>query len=922
MSQQHGRGTLVITQPLEEDIGQYQCFAENEHGIATTNSVFYRKAELNSFKDEPVRTIDANEGDPLKLQCQPPDGYPKPNVYWLIQNTDTSFTSINNSRITVDPEGNLWFSNVTRLDASDDFYYVCCANSEFLNEFKVGNKILLNVIQTGISPTQNRFAPERQYVTRKNEVAIRGNRAVLYCIFGGTPLPQIVWSKNGRPIPWSDRITQGNYGKSIIIKHTTFEDSGSYTCESSNGVGRAQSYSISLQILAFPYFTIEPEVQSAAVEETITLKCEASGVPEPTIKWIYNGKSIAEAPANDRRTVNTNSIIIKNIFKNDTGNYGCNATNSLGYVYKDVYLNVLEIAPEITEPPRIEETVDRRNVSLRCRVFGSPRPIVRWVHDNNILTGGRYSVQQNGDLLITAVTFADGGSYKCLAENKFGKTEANGTLTVLEHTRITDEPQDYEVAAGNPATFRCNAVSDSDLTLDIKWFSDDEEIDFEAEPRFVLSNDYSLTISKTTELDSGNYKCVGSTRLDEVSAQASLIVQDVPNPPQLQTIKCNAHDASITWKPLGDNRAPILHYTIQYNTSFTPDTWEVVSEKVPATDFTYTVPMSPWANYTFRVIAFNKIGPSLPSGHSEYCFTEPDVPTKNPDNVEGKGSEPTNLIISWTHMPEIEHNGPNFYYKILWKRDIPAEKYNDETIHDWHQSNIVIRDQPTFERYRIKVIAGNREGESNAAAPEIIGYSGEDIPLQAPSNFTMIQTTASTSAVLSWNPVPLESIRGHFKGYKIQTWTEADGEDNYREIHIKDDAVPHPKALVTKFAPNAKNFARVLVFNSRYNGPPSAIIDFQTPEGTPSTVQSFEAYPLGSSAFLLTWKKPLQPNGRLTGYKIYYEEIKGTSIGSRLEREPHIADPRINSAKLAGLKPDTKYRLHIMATTKAGEGET
>jgi neuronal cell adhesion protein len=58
--------------------------------------------------------------------------------------------------------------------------------------------------------------------------------------------------------------------------------------------------------------------------------------------------------------------------------------------------------------------------------------------------------------------------------------------------------------------------------------------------------------------------------------------------------------------------------------------------------------MSPWANYTFRVIAKNKVGESSPSGHSKTCQTPADVPFKNPDNVEGRGSSPTNLIISWT----------------------------------------------------------------------------------------------------------------------------------------------------------------------------------------------------------------------------------------------------------------------------------
>lgn len=918
MSQQPGRGTLVITSPRDEDLGQYQCFAENEHGIATSNSVFVRKAELNSFKDELPKTVTANEGDPFKLQCQPPDGWPKPNVYWLIQNTDGSIKSINNSRMTLDPEGNLWFSNVTRFDQSNDFYYACSATSVFRNEYKLGNRILLDVTQTGISPIQNRHEPKRQYVTRKNEVALRGKRVELYCIFGGTPLPQTVWRKNGQPIPWNDRLTQGNYGKSLVIRHATFEDAGTYTCESSNGVGNAQSYSISLDVLAIPYFTIEPEIQNAAEDETVEFRCEATGTPEPTIKWIHNGKPISDADKNERRTISSNSIVIKKLKKQDTGNYGCNATNELGYVYKDVYLNVLALPPEITEPPRQEATVDGRTVTLNCRVFGAPKPVVKWIRNGLELTGGRYKVQESGDLLIESVSFSDVGEYTCHAENKFGVKEASGSLIVKEHTRITDEPQDYEVAAGNPATFRCNAVADSSLELTIKWLNNDEEIDFENEPRFVRTNDYSLTISKTTELDSGRYICLASTELDNTTAQATLTVQDVPNPPQLTGIRCNFKDAAISWEPLGDNRAPILHYTIQYNTSFTPDSWEVALDKVPATDFTYTVNMSPWANYTFRILAFNKIGPSLPSGHSDQCATQPDVPFKNPDNVEGKGTEPTNLLIQWTHMPEIEHNAPHFQYRVYWKRDIPAEKWNTEDIYDWKQSNILIRDQPTFQRYKIKVVSINEMGESNAEAKEVTGYSGEDKPTEAPTNFTMLQVTGSTSAVLSWDAVPIESVRGHFKGYKIQTWTEGDGEENYREIHVKGDST---KALVTKFTPDAKNFARVLVFNTRYNGPPSVTIDFRTPEGVPSSVQSFEAYPLGSSAFMLTWRKPLQPNGQLNGYKIYYEQVNGTRLENKQEREPHINDPRIVRAKLAGLKPNTKYRLHIAATTKAGEGE-
>ena len=61
------------------------------------------------------------------------------------------------------------------------------------------------------------------------------------------------------------------------------------------------------------------------------------------------------------------------------------------------------------------------------------------------------------------------------------------------------------------------------------------------------------------------------------------------------------------------------------------------------------VSLSPWGNYTFRVISRNKIGYSLPSFQSQnVCRTEPGVPHTNPENVIGEGDRPGNLVIFWT----------------------------------------------------------------------------------------------------------------------------------------------------------------------------------------------------------------------------------------------------------------------------------
>lgn len=180
--------------------------------------------------------------------------------------------------------------------------------------------------------------------------------------------------------------------------------------------------------------------------------------------------------------------------------------------------------------------------------------------------------------------------------NNREKTNCKRELIIpalADKTKISEGPVDYEVQAGSPATFRCSAQQDNDLVLTVDWLRNGEFINFEAEPRFVKMPDSSLTITKTTELDSGEYTCMASTILDNVVAKATLIVQDIPNAPQLnKNVECKAAVATLGWTPMGDNRAPILNYIVQYNTSFTPDSWDVALPSVSASDSRCTVSWS------------------------------------------------------------------------------------------------------------------------------------------------------------------------------------------------------------------------------------------------------------------------------------------------------------------------------------------
>ena len=74
----------------------------------------------------------------------------------------------------MDVEGYLHFSNVTRKDASQEFLYACSAASYFRNEYKLGNKVHLQVIQSGSSAgLQNKHEPVLQYASKRNDRAYR-----------------------------------------------------------------------------------------------------------------------------------------------------------------------------------------------------------------------------------------------------------------------------------------------------------------------------------------------------------------------------------------------------------------------------------------------------------------------------------------------------------------------------------------------------------------------------------------------------------------------------------------------------------------------------------------------------------------------------------------------------------------------------
>ncbi|XP_077496239.1 neuroglian-like [Amblyomma americanum] len=923
ITQQPGRGSLVFINPHDDDEGLYQCHAKNVYGTSMSNAVWVRKAKMGEVADPLPRVARALEGAPLSLECEPPvGGYPPPLLFWVVLHASGALRSINSSNLVVDPEGRLHFSSVGLDDQLSDAVYACVASSNVRREYKIVSKVQLQVDPLP-SAGNAVLAPVQQYASSSNLTALRGHNLKLHCIYGGMPLPQITWSKRGTDILTSpERFDYDNANKTLEIKSVGFEDKGTYECHASNGVGADQKHTIDVKVEAAPYWLHVPNNTVAAEEDSVQFECATAGVPEPELQWFVNGVPIERAEPNARRKVEGSVLNIEALTKNDTAVYQCNASNPHGYAFRDFYLHVAALPPFIVEaPPQLTQSAEASHVTLRCRVLGSPRPVVKWKKDDQELTeGGRHHILDSGDLRIDTVLLSDRGRYTCDAYNRFGNAAADGLLEVKQRTRIIQPPEDYEAAVGKAAKFQCRAMADPTLELAVGWLFSGQSIDFEADPRLVLANDNTLIITRVTVLDSGVYTCVANTELDSDRAQATLIVQDVPQAPEVKRVVCERRTALLEWKPRGDGGSPILSYIIQYNTSFSHEEWENAIANIPATDTAFRLSLSPWTNCTFRVVARNKIGLSAPSDPSStMCTTPEDVPYRNPDSVVGCGDRPDNLVIKWKPMPLIDHNAPGFFYKVLWKRhEPPGNTWHSQIVEDWTQNMHVVKGLPPFTAYRIRVEAYNRMGQALTLATEVIGYSGEDAPLEKPKDFKLIQVIGPRSAELSWSPVSAESVRGHFRGYKVQTWTPEEGEGLLREVVVAADKTT---AQLNVLRPYARNVVRVLAFNNKYNGPPSETVEFTTPEDTPGPVDALEGISMGSTGLYLTWKQPQQPNGVLTGYHIYYQEIRGTSLEPERQRLPPVRDPLQTKARLTGLRPNTVYRITVRAATALGPGE-
>nr|XP_008520644.1 PREDICTED: neuronal cell adhesion molecule isoform X11 [Equus przewalskii] len=928
-----GSGTLTINIMSEGKAetyeGVYQCTARNERGAAISNNIVVRPSRSPLWTKEKLEPITLRNGQALVLPCSPPIGLPPPIIFWM----DNSFQRLPQSeRVSQGLNGDLYFSNVLPEDTRED--YICYARFNHTQTIQQKQPISVKVISVdelndtiaaNLSDTEfygAKSSRERPptFLTPEgnasNKEELRGNVLSLECIAEGLPTPIIYWIKEDGTLP-INRTFYRNFKKTLQILQVSEADSGNYQCIAKNALG-AIHHTISVTVKAAPYWIVAPQNLVLSPGEDGTLICRANGKPKPRISWLSNGVPIEIAPDDPSRKIDGDTIIFSNVQERSSAVYQCNASNEYGYLLANAFVNVLAEPPRIlTSANTLYQVIANRPALLDCAFFGSPLPTIEWFKGakGSALREDIYVLHENGTLEIPVAQKDSTGTYTCVARNKLGMAKNEVHLEIKDPTRIIKQPEYAVVQRGSTVSFECKVKHDHTLTPTVTWLKDNGELPNDG--RFTVDKDH-LVVTDVSDDDGGTYTCVANTTLDTVSASAVLRVVDVPNPPfDLELTDQLDKSVQLSWTPGDDNNSPITKFIIEYEDAMhEAGLWHHQTE-VSGTQTTAQLKLSPYVNYSFRVMAVNSLGRSLPSEASEQYLTKAAEPDKNPTAVEGLGSEPDNLVITWKPLNGFESNGPGLQYKVSWRQKDGDDEWTSVLVAN--VSKYIVSGTPTFVPYLIKVQALNDVG----FAPEpavVMGHSGEDLPMVAPGN-VRVNVVNSTLAEVHWDPVPLKSIRGHLQGYRIYYW-KAQTSPKRNRRHIEKKILTFQGSKTHGMLPGLEPFSHytlnVRVVNGKGEGPASSDRVFNTPEGVPSAPSSLKIVNPTLDSLTLEWDPPSHPNGILTEYTLRYQPINSTH-----ELGP-VVDLKIPANKtrwtLKNLNFSTRYKFYFYAQTSAGSG--
>ncbi|XP_032409655.1 fibroblast growth factor receptor 2-like isoform X3 [Xiphophorus hellerii] len=362
------------------------------------------------------------------------------------------------------------------------------------------------------------------------------------------PLPvtgTITWTKDGGSLGTNNRTLIEQ--EVLQIRDAMPKDSGLYACTSvgkdtvcfivnvtdatwsgddEDDTDRSEdTWADSVQLSA-PYWTSPEKMKYnfyVPASSTAKFRCSAGGYPQPTLRWLKNGRPLHQEDRMGGYKVRHQSwtLIMENVMPSDKGNYTCLAENVDGSINHTYSMEVLGRQPH--RPNLLASFLSNTTVRIgedaqfQCNVYvyGEshfqwlrliPRngtrygpdgpPYIKVLKSSNIPTDMEF-------LTITNVTEEDAGEYLCKVSNLHGEAIQSAWLKVIpdpSNKCQISKPMESPVHPGEVLKLRCPLPVKGTIT----WTKDGSSL---GTNNRTLVEQEVVQIRDVKPKDSGLYAC-------------------------------------------------------------------------------------------------------------------------------------------------------------------------------------------------------------------------------------------------------------------------------------------------------------------------------------------------------------------------------------------------------------------------------
>uniref|UniRef100_A0A8C3PW12 Hemicentin 1 n=1 Tax=Chrysolophus pictus TaxID=9089 RepID=A0A8C3PW12_CHRPC len=533
-------GSVLKVRAQVQDTGRYTCEATNVAGKTKKNynvNIWVRPTILDS-SSHPSEVV-VTQGSEISLECKA-QGIPEPAVTWMKDGRPL----VSGRDIAILHDGH--FLQLRNIQVLDTGRYVCvAANVAGLSDRKYD----LNVHGECLTKNTTLVAPARGQLCEHSP----------YLKFLIIRFSCFVLSEEFRMLifTWLTEYFESKINFHLFCSVTFLY---SFSVVPPNIAGDLQL----------------PENISTVEKNPISLVCEASGIPLPSITWLKNG---CGCPSNNCVFLAPGGRILRltHTTVSDGGHYTCVVTNAAGEVRKDFYLSVLGVFFCYSETLEYPCSYAAANICFFFFFFfftsGNPVPQITWIkngqplmedRDHKFLSSGRF-------LQITNAQVSDTGRYTCVASNTAGDKSKSYSLNVLVPPTIVGadshgSAEEVTVILSSPTSLVCEAYSYPPAT--ITWLKDGNLLESNRNIH-ILPGGRTLQILSAQKHSAARYTCIATNEAGETLKHYEVKVYipptinrgDVPgkglSPKEMKikinhslTLECEAHAvpaAAISW---------------------------------------------------------------------------------------------------------------------------------------------------------------------------------------------------------------------------------------------------------------------------------------------------------------------------------------------------------------------------------------